>query len=109
MPSASDAAPGGETIVVPLPPRLTQHEARAALAPLLRALEGPPGAAGGRAYVVDGSALQQFDSTTLAVLLECRRDALQRGHRLRVQALPEGLWKLAGLYGVQGLLDPGPA
>lgn len=102
MPSVADAS----AAVVALPAVLTQHEARSALVQLLQALALPGRQPAGQTLVLDGQALQRFDSTTLAVLLECRREALQRGHSLRVQALPDGLWKLAGLYGVQGLLDP---
>jgi phospholipid transport system transporter-binding protein len=56
---------------------------------------------------VDGSALQQFDSSALAVLLECQRMARARGRAFSVQSLPTKLTELAGLYGVDGLLQSG--
>ena len=54
---------------------------------------------------VDGSALQQFDSSALAVLLECQRMARGRGRAFGVQSLPDKLTELARLYGVDGLLQ----
>jgi phospholipid transport system transporter-binding protein len=54
---------------------------------------------------VDGSDLQQFDSSALAVLLECQRMARARGRAFSVQALPPKLTELARLYGVDGLLQ----
>ena len=54
---------------------------------------------------VDGSALQQFDSSALAVLLECQRMARGRGRAFAVQSLPDQLTELARLYGVDGLLQ----
>lgn len=54
---------------------------------------------------VDGSALQQFDSSALAVLLECQRMARGRGRAFAVQSLPDKLTELARLYGVDGLLQ----
>ncbi|NBD20384.1 STAS domain-containing protein [Aquabacterium fontiphilum] len=54
---------------------------------------------------VDGSALRQFDSSALAVLLECQRMARARGRAFAVQSLPPRLSELARLYGVDGLLQ----
>ena len=54
--------------------------------------------------VVDAGALTTFDSSALAVLLECRRTALFEGRGFMVKALPPALASLAGLYGVQELL-----
>lgn len=56
------------------------------------------------AVVVDASALTQFDSSALAVLLDCRREALRQGQSFAVRGLPERLRQLAGLYGVSELL-----
>ncbi|WP_313077406.1 STAS domain-containing protein [Melaminivora sp.] len=88
-----------------LPAALTHHEARACLQALRQGLR-PAGAAAGP-VVIDASALQRFDSSALAVLLECRRSALAAGRALAVQGLPPGLASLAQLYGVDGLL-PAP-
>jgi phospholipid transport system transporter-binding protein len=54
---------------------------------------------------VDGSALKQFDSSALAVLLECQRMARAQGRAFAVQSMPERLVELARLYGVDGLLQ----
>ena len=58
--------------------------------------------------VLDASALGQqgarFDSSALAVVLECRREAMAAGKQLSVRGLPQRLRELAGLYGVASLL-----
>jgi len=54
---------------------------------------------------VDGSALTHFDSSALAVLLECQRMARAKGRAFAVQSLPAKLTELARLYGVDGLLQ----
>ena len=54
--------------------------------------------------VLDASALTQFDSSALAVLLTCRRDALAAGKSFAVIGLPAKLGQLAGLYGVAELI-----
>lgn len=54
---------------------------------------------------VDGSDLKQFDSSALAVLLECQRMARAQGRAFSVQSLPPKLVELARLYGVDGLLQ----
>ena len=54
--------------------------------------------------VADASALRQFDSSALAILLECRREALAAGKSFSVQSAPPRLRQLAGLYGVAELI-----
>lgn len=54
--------------------------------------------------VVDASALQQFDSSALAILLECRRQALATGKAFAVLGAPQRLLQLAGVYGVAELI-----
>ena len=54
--------------------------------------------------VVDASALRKFDSSALAVLLECRRLALAAGKTFSVRGLPASLRQLAGLYGIAELI-----
>lgn len=54
--------------------------------------------------VADAGALQAFDSSALAVLLACRREALAAGKTFAVRGLPRRLRQLAGLYGVEALL-----
>jgi phospholipid transport system transporter-binding protein len=82
-------------------PSLLTHDQAAACAQTL--------AAGIRAevsdkVVVDASALEKFDSSALAVLLECRRAAMSAGKSITILNLPAKLRELAGLYGIQSLL-----
>ncbi len=83
-----------------LPATLTHAQATGAARMLAQALGGP----GAGPVVVDGSALQAFDSSALAVLFECRRQALAAGRPFATRALPERLRVLASLYGVAELL-----
>ncbi|HEX5739166.1 MAG TPA: STAS domain-containing protein [Hydrogenophaga sp.] len=53
---------------------------------------------------VDAGALQTFDSSAVAVLLELRRALAQNGRRLQVVNLPPKLLELVALYGVSELL-----
>lgn len=85
-----------------LPPQLTHQQASACLRMLVQALPAETGAA----VVVDATALQQFDSSALAVLLEFRRICLRLGKRLQVRGLTARLRDLARLYGVEELLQP---
>ena len=54
--------------------------------------------------VADASKLQTFDSSALAVLLACRREAIAVGKTFSVYGLPARLRQLAGLYGVAELI-----
>ena len=86
-----------------LPSELTHRQATACLAQLLQSVGG---AAPGSALVVDAAPLRVFDTSALAVLLECRREALTRRKTFAVQGLPAALRSMAGLYGVGLLLAP---
>ena len=86
-----------------LPAELTHRQASDALRMLLQALK----AQREPQVVVDAGALATFDTSALAVLLECRRTALFDGRGFMVKALPPALASLAGLYGVQELLPAG--
>ena len=83
-----------------LPAQLTLRQARAALEALLSALSGQAH----KQLVCDASALKVFDSSALAVLLECRRHALAASNTFAVHALPPALAGMAALYGVAELL-----
>jgi phospholipid transport system transporter-binding protein len=85
-----------------LPAQLTHAEAGACSRMLAQALRRDPG----RQAVADASALLRFDSSALAVLLDCRREALALGKTFAVSQLPERLRELATLYGVAELLPP---
>lgn len=83
-----------------LPAELTHDHAATCCRMLAQALR----AEGAPAVVADASALERFDSSALAVLLECRREALALGKSFAVAHLPARLRELAGLYGVAQLL-----
>ncbi len=85
-----------------LPDRLTHGEAQAWMDGWVANL----GAAPAGAVQVDASALQNFDSSALAVLLEARRRAIDSGRPFGVLGMPPRLRQLAALYGVDGLLAP---
>jgi phospholipid transport system transporter-binding protein len=86
--------------VLLLPARLTHDLAAPAVETLGAMLAGETGAQ----VVADASALEEFDSSALAVLLACRRQVLAAGKVFSVRGLPDRLRQLAGLYGVQELL-----
>ena len=83
-----------------LPAELTHAQADACCRMLAQALRSDPA----REAVADASALRMFDSSALAVLLDCRREALALGKSFAVAHLPAQLRELAGLYGVADLL-----
>ena len=84
-----------------LPPQLTHELAAGFALDLKRQVQLQAGA-----VVADASALQKFDSSALAVLLECRREALAAGKSFSVHGLPPRLLQLAALYGVEALISP---
>jgi phospholipid transport system transporter-binding protein len=86
-----------------LPAELTHTQARACLRMLVQALSGESTAA-----IADASALRKFDSSALAVLLACRREAQVMGKTFSVRGLPTRLRSLAALYGVGELLPAVP-
>lgn len=85
-----------------LPATLTHDQAAACTRMLGQAIR----ALGDGQAVADASGLERFDSSALAVLLECRREALSHGKGFAVRQLPPRLRALALLYGVDGLLPP---
>jgi phospholipid transport system transporter-binding protein len=86
-----------------LPAEITHAYAAACCRMLAQALRSDPG----KAVVADAAALARFDSSALAVLLDCRREALALGKTFAVARLPARLRELATLYGVSELL-PAP-
>lgn len=84
-----------------LPAVLTHAQANQCVRALQQALRM---GRSGPQVVVQAAGLQQFDSSALAVLLECRRFALALGLGFAVAGLPDRLRQLAGLYGVADLL-----
>jgi len=83
-----------------LPSTLTLPESRDTLRMLSQALQGEAA----DEVVIDASPLQQFDTSALAVLLECERLAQAWGKRFSVRQAPPKLTALAKLYGVDQLL-----
>ena len=83
-----------------LPVELTHAQAKGCLAQLVAGL----GAETGSPVVVNATALERFDSSALAVLLELRRVCQRGGKVLVVRGLPKHLSDLATLYGIEELL-----
>jgi phospholipid transport system transporter-binding protein len=88
--------------VLVVPTQLTHAHAAACSRMLAQALRNEPQ----KQAVVDAKPLQVFDSSALAVLLECRREALVLGKTFAVANMPPRLRELAGVYGVSELLEP---
>jgi phospholipid transport system transporter-binding protein len=82
--------------VLQLPSVLMHPQASACRAQLVQAMAGMHD----RVLLLDASPLMQFDSSALAVLLACRREAQAMGRSLQVQGLSAPLRELAALYGV---------
>jgi phospholipid transport system transporter-binding protein len=94
-------------LTLALPAKLNIAEAGAALAALVPQVAQSVN--GGGAVVVDASALEDFDSSAIATLLELRRQA--KGRAFGVSGAPKAMVELATLYGVAELLafDQSPA
>jgi phospholipid transport system transporter-binding protein len=88
-----------------LPSTLTLREARDTQRMLAQGLQAEPAGA----VVINASGLQQFDTSALAVLLECDRLAKAFGRTFEVRDPPPKLTALAKLYGVDGILLGAPA
>ena len=86
-----------------LPREITHSNARSCAHMLVQALQQ-----GDASVVADASALAKFDSSALAVLLNCRREAQVAGKTFSVRALPAKLRALATMYGVAELLPAAP-
>ena len=88
-----------------LPETATLEQARV----LLEQIDAALAAAGGSTLVIDASAMKDFDTSAVAVLLEVRRRARKAGVAVQLQGVPPKLLQLAQLYGVEELLSPTPA
>ena len=82
-----------------LPAQATLEQAAALAQTLPAAVEGGAGV-----LRVDASALQTFDSSTIALLMQARRMAQEAGRGFEVAGAPAKLAELARLYGVEELL-----
>ena len=83
-----------------LPTELMQKQASACLRMLVQRLKSEAGPT----LVVDATALDRFDSSALAMLLELRRESLAVGKQFAVRGLPARLANLATLYGIAELV-----
>ena len=83
-----------------LPAQATLEQAATLAAGLPQALAGSTGV-----FRVDASALQDVDSSTIALLLQAQRLAQAAGRGFEVTGLPPKLLALASLYGVDSLLS----
>lgn len=96
-----------------LPATLTHREAPDAVLMLAQTIrrESGGGHAGDRRapLTIDASALTQFDSSALAVLLECSRLSAASGLGMEVRHAPRKLSQLARLYGLDAVLGLAPA
>ena len=86
--------------MIALPAELTQEQASACLQTMVQGMS----CESGPQVVVSGAALQRFDSSALADLLELRRQCQSLGKQFTVIRLPKQLLDLAGLYGIAQLL-----
>jgi phospholipid transport system transporter-binding protein len=92
-----------------LPAEITHASARACAHMLTQAITSQGGGSVQEDTVVaDCAGLKKFDSSALAVLLECRREAQLKNKSFSVRQLPERLRSLAALYGVAQLLPAAP-
>jgi phospholipid transport system transporter-binding protein len=62
--------------------------------------------ADGHSVHLDASALEVYDTSTLALVLQLRRRVLAAGRHLLLQGAPDKLLQLAALYGVAELVSP---
>ena len=85
-----------------LPSTVGVQEARDVLLMLKQGLQREPA----DQLVIDAAGLHDFDSSALAVLLECRRLAQASGRRFELRGAPPRLEQLARLYGIADLLTP---
>ncbi len=87
-----------------LPASINLADAQALMRPLAEAIPREPA---GR-LDIDAAGLGHFDSSSLAVLLECRRLAEKSGRTFHLSGAPPRLSQLARLYGVAELLGFAP-
>ncbi len=86
-----------------LPHTLTLAQASAVLASLSMPAQQE------KIWRVDASALAEFDTAALSLLLELQRRAGSLGAQIEIQQAPVKLRQLATLYGVDALLGLQPS
>ena len=88
-----------------LPETTTLEQARG----LLEQVDTALAAAAGAQVIIDASALRDFDTSAVALLLEARRRGKRANVEVRIDGVPPKLVELARLYGVDELLSLPPA
>ncbi len=91
-----------------LPATITHQDAPGLVHSLSKDLRADASAKPGTAaqpWLLDAAALTHFDSSALAVLLECRRLADAQGRKVQLNNAPAKLGQLARLYGIEDLLN----
>ena len=76
---------------------------------LLGQVDAALASAVGAALQIDVSALREFDTSAVALLLEARRRGKRANVEVRFDGVPPKLVELARLYGVDELLSLPPA
>ncbi|MDH4052441.1 MAG: STAS domain-containing protein [Rubrivivax sp.] len=83
---------------------------------VLRSVTGALGDGAAGPLVIDASAVQELDTSAVALLLHAGRLAAAQGRQVRLLGAPDKLLALARLYGIDSLLPasvssvaPGPA
>lgn len=92
-----------------LPAQLRMDGARAAwaqMSPALRAEAAQVLAAAGREVRLSATALTDFDSSALSLLLSAARQCTEQGVTLKLDDVPDKLRELARVYGVAELFWP---
>ena len=92
------------TVLLTLPPDLRHSNAAACLAKLQAQIRNNPDSV----VQIQAGQLIDFDSSALAVLLGCRREAESLSKTLKFKQFPAKLRELALLYGVSELLVESP-
>lgn len=100
---ANEAADQG---MLALPQSVRLGNAEQVLSLLTQGLQSSPAQA---RLQLDASALHDFDSAALAVLLACQRRAIATGRAVALVGAPAKLEELARVYGLTALLWPDQA
>ena len=87
-----------------LPPVTSLEQAPAVLQQIDAALASAGGSAEAGGLQIDASALTEFDTSAIALLLHAQRAAKASGTLVQVLGAPPKLRELAQLYGVEELL-----
>jgi phospholipid transport system transporter-binding protein len=87
-----------------LPADATLQKVAELAAALPAALQGSSGE-----FTVDASGVTDYDTATIALLMQARRAAQAAGRGFSVKGAPAQLQQLAALYGVEELLALKPA